>query len=101
MTEMEPIETGIDRLLRRSMAAPVPTLPPDFDQRVMRELGQSSKGLDRYGRILLTGYGLTSIVASAVIMRGQGLGWAAIVVMILGPLALVAAARRIPYEPRP
>jgi len=91
VTEMEPREAGIDSLLQRSMAAPVPSLPPDFDQRLMRELRQGSQALDRYRRILLTGYGLTSVVASAVVMRGQGLDWGAIAVMILGPLALVAA----------
>ena len=92
MTEMEPREAEIDNLLRRSMAAPVPSLPPDFDQRLMREVRRSSRPLDRYGRILLTGYGLMSVVASAVVMRGQGLDWGAVSVMILGPLTLVAAA---------
>ncbi len=96
MTEMEPREAEIDNLLWRSMAAPVPSLPPDFDQRLMREVRRSSQPLDRHRRILLTGYGLTSVVASAVVMRGQGLGWGAISVMILGPLALVAAARWAP-----
>ena len=94
MTEMEPDrdprETGIDNLLRRSMAAPVPSLPPGFDQRVTRGLRQRSPMLDRYRRILLAGYGLTSVVVSAVVMRGQGLDWGAIAVMILGPLAVVA-----------
>ena len=90
MTEMEPREAGIDSLLRRSMAAPVPSLPPEFNQRLMREVRRSSQPLDRYRRILLAGYGLTSVVASAVVMRGQGLDWGAIAVMILGPLALVA-----------
>lgn len=90
MTEMEPREDGIDSLLRRSMAAPVPSLPPDFDQRLMRELRQSSQGLVRNRRILLTCYGLISGVTSAVVMRGQGLDWGAIAVMILGPLALLA-----------
>ncbi len=75
MTEMEPREAGIDSLLRRSMAAPVPSLPPDFDQRLMREVRRSSQPLDRYRRILLDGYGLVSVVASAVVMRGQGLDW--------------------------
>lgn len=56
----------------------------------MRELRQSSQVPDRYRRILLTGYGLISVVTSAVVMRGQGLDWGAIAVMILGPLALVA-----------
>jgi len=91
---MEPRDAKIDRLLRRSMAAPVPSLPPDFEQRLMREVRRSSEPLDRYGRILLTGYGLISVVTSAVVMRGQGLDWRAIAVMILGPLALVAIVTR-------
>jgi hypothetical protein len=87
---MDPREAGIDRLLRHSMAAPVPSLPPDFDQRLQRELRQSSPVLDRYRRILLICYGLISVVTSAVVMRGQGLEWRTTAVMILGPLALVA-----------
>jgi hypothetical protein len=100
VTEREPHETGIDGLLRRSLAAPVPSLPLDFDQRVMRELRQRSAGqssqhrsssaLDRYGWILLTGYGLISVAVSAVVMRGQGLQWGAIAVMTLAPLISVA-----------
>jgi hypothetical protein len=91
VTEMEPREAEIDHLLRRSLAAPVPSLPPDFDQRLMSKVRRSSQPLDRYRRILLTGYGLTSVVTSAVVMRGQGLDWGPLSVMILGPLALVAA----------
>ena len=90
MTDMEPRETGIDNLLRRSMAAPVPSLSQDFDQRLMRKLRQGSQPRDRYRRILIAGYGLTSVVASAVVMRGQGMGWGAIAVMTLAPIALVA-----------
>jgi hypothetical protein len=90
VTEMEPREAGIDSLLRRSMAAPVPSISTAFDQRLMRELRQNSQVLGRYRRILLTGYGLVAVVTSAVVMRGQGLGWGPIAVMILGPLALVA-----------
>ena len=93
MTEMEPREAEIDNLLRRFMAAPVPGLPPDFEQRLMRAVRRGSQPLDRYRRILLTGYGLTSAVTSAVVMRGQGLDWGATAGMILAPLALVAAAR--------
>jgi hypothetical protein len=93
VTEMEPREAEIDSLLRRSMAAPIPSLPPDFDQRLMRELSRGSQPLDRYRRILLVGYGLMSVVTSAVVMRGQGLDWGAISAAILGPLSLVAAAR--------
>ncbi len=98
---MEPRKAGIvrdaemDRLLRSSMAAPIPSLPPDFDQSLMRKTRETHRGsqsLDRYRRILLPGYGLTSVVASAVVMRGQGLDWGTTSVIILGPLALVAAA---------
>jgi uncharacterized membrane protein YdbT with pleckstrin-like domain len=83
----------MDSLLRRSLAAPVPSLPPDFDQRLLRQVHRSSQPLHRYRQILLTGYGVTSVMACAVIMRGQGLHWGAISVMILGPIALVVAAR--------
>ena len=93
MTEMQPREAEIDNLLRRSMAAPVPSLPSDFDQRLMREVRRGSQPLDRYRRILLAGYGLIAAVTCGVVMRGQGLDWGAIAVTILGPLALVAAAR--------
>ncbi len=100
MSEMEPREAGIDSLLRRSLTAPVPSLPPDFVQRLMREVGRSAQPLDRYRRIILTGYGLTSVVTSALVMRGHGLDWGAIAVMIIGPLAVVVtvrSARRATY----
>jgi len=91
MTKMEPRDTAIDSLLRRSLAGPVPSLAPDFEERLMREVRQTTRAFARYRRILLTCYGLTSVVTSAVVMRGQGLGWEPIAAMILGPLALVAA----------
>jgi hypothetical protein len=100
VNEMEPREAGIDRLLRRSMAAPVASLSPDFDQRLMREVRRGSQPLDRYRRILLSGYALISVATSAAIMRGQGLHWGAISATILGPLALVAAARSVRRVPR-
>ena len=89
MTEMEPGDEGMDSMLRRSMAAPVPSLAVDFDQRLLRELKQSSGVWGRYSRILLTGYGVMSVVTSVVVMRGQGLGWGATAATIVGPLALV------------
>jgi hypothetical protein len=89
---MEPLEV-IDRLLRTSMAAPIPSVPADFDQRVMREVHRTSAPLDRYGRTLLAGYGVASAVVSAVVMRGQGLGWGAVAGMILAPLVLLGAGR--------
>lgn len=57
--------------------------PPD--QRLMREMRRSSQPPNRYRRILLTGYGLTSIIVSAVVMRGEGLDWGTMARMILAP----------------
>jgi hypothetical protein len=106
MTEMEPRDAPVgsqidnqrdrqmDNLLRRSMAAPIPSLSPDFDQRLMRKIRDLRPGaqpLDQYRKLLLTCYGVVSVVASAVVMHGQGLGWGPTAGMILAPLALVAA----------
>ena len=77
------------------MSAPIPTLPPDFDQRLMRELRPDSPSLVRYRRILLTGYGLISVVTCAVVMRGQGFGWGGIAVLTLGPLALLPISHKL------
>ena len=100
MTEMEPREAGMDNLLRRSMTASIPVLSADFEQQLMRDVGRGTKPLDRCRQMVVTGYGLSSIVVSAIIMRGQGLNWLPISVMILSPLLLVAAA--IPsYSRRP
>lgn len=91
MNEPEPRETGIDGLLRRSLAGPAPDLPPDFDRRVLRELRQASRRPGPWDRVLLVGYGVVSAVISAVVMKGQGLGWEVVTVLVLSPLALVAA----------
>jgi hypothetical protein len=95
MSEMEPREAEIDSLLRRSLAAPVPRLPPDFDQVLSREVRRRSERPNRYGQILFAGYGVMSAAVSIVVMRGQGLGWGVIAAMTLGPLAVVEAVRRL------
>lgn len=89
---MDRRDAEMDSLLRRSMSAPVPSLPPGFEDRVSREVRRSSQGLDGRGRMLLAGYGVMSAVVSVVVMRGQGLAWEGVTAMTLGPLALVAAA---------
>jgi hypothetical protein len=90
---MEPREAEIDRLLRRSMAAPVPSLTQDFDRRLMRRVRRSSESLDRYRQIMFAGYVLISVLVSVVIMRSQGLGWGPIAGLVLAPLVVVAATR--------
>ena len=91
MNEMDPREAEMDRLLRRSLAAPVPDLPADFDQRLLRKVRGGPGRLDRYDRWLLIGYSLVSVLACTVIMRGAGLDWGAIAGMTIAPLALVGA----------
>ena len=91
--QMAPNEFGIDRLLRRSMAVPIPTLSKDFDQRLMREVRRGSRPLDQYRRNLFAGYGVISVVVSAMVMRGQGLDWGVVSGAILASLALVAITR--------
>jgi hypothetical protein len=95
MSEMDPREAEIDSLLRRSMAAAVPRLPPGFDQVLSREVRRRSQGPQRYGQILLGGYGVMSAAVCIVVMRGQGLGWMVIAAMTLCPLAVVEAVRRL------
>src|ERR1700722_8735636 len=92
---MDPREAEIDRLLRRSMAAPVPHLPSDFEQVLSREVRRGSQGFNRSGKILLAGYGAISAAVCVVVMHSQGLGWGVIAAMTLGPLAMVEAARRL------
>ena len=95
MSDMDPRQAQMDSLLRRSMASPVPRLSPDFHDVLSRELRQRSQPPNQFGRILLAGYGGVSAVVSIVMMRGQGLGWVAIAVMTLGPLATLELARRL------
>ena len=89
MTETEHDE-GMDSLLGRSMGRPIPSLPPDFEQRVMRSARRSSQPLERYRQTVMASYGVVSVVVCTVLMRGQGLGWGTVAGMILGPLALLA-----------
>ena len=93
MNEMESREDGIDRLLQRSMTGPVPRLAPDFDERVMRELRRRSEPMGRSRRLLLAGYGTMSVAVSAIVMRGQGLGWGMTMGMILAPCVVIAVVR--------
>lgn len=91
--DLPQMEEGIDRLLRRSMAATVPSLPADFDRRVMQEVRRKKRPLDRYRAILLSGYGFVSVVVSAILMRGERLDWGVVSGTILATLALAAVTR--------
>jgi hypothetical protein len=90
-------DAEMDALLRRSMAAPMPSLRADFDRRTLRRTSEGQRdsrslerSLARYRRNLLAGYGLASGLASAVVMRGQGLNWISVAGSILVSAVLVA-----------
>ena len=93
MTDLVPNSDGIEKLLRSSMSAPIPTLPSEFDQRVMRAFRRDSPKLLHYHHMLLSVYGIVSAIVCAALMRGQGLGWNTIGGFVLAPLALVVVAR--------
>jgi hypothetical protein len=93
VTEMESRDADMDRLLRRSMNAPIPTLSPEFDQRVLNEVNRRTQTVDRFPRNLLLGYCLMSIGVCVLVMRGQGMNWAQLSAIILTPLSLLALLR--------
>ncbi len=86
-------ETEIDGLLRRSLAGPMPSLPAEFSQRLSAEVNRRSERGERFNRFVLAGYGVTSVIACVVMMRGQGMEWGPLIGAILAPLVLVAAVR--------
>jgi hypothetical protein len=90
---MDRRDAEMDRLLRSSLAAPVPGLSPGFAERLSREVDRRSQPLDRSGRLMLAGYGVLSAGVSASIMHGQGLAWGWIALMTLGSMALAGALR--------
>ena len=90
MTETDAPQVEMDSLLRRTLAAPAPALPKDFDARLMCELRRRSRPMEGPSRFLLAGYGLTSALVCVAIMRGQGLPWGGVIGMILATVALAA-----------
>jgi hypothetical protein len=89
-------DVEMDSLLRRSMAAPIPRLSPEFHQRLSGELRRRSQPPGKFGPLLLVAYAVLSAVISASVMRSQGLGWPVIATLSLAPLAMIELARRLP-----
>ncbi len=73
------------------MRAPVPALPSNFDQGVMRHANRTSDLVERYHLMLLAAYAGVSALTSLLIMHDAGLGWLPIT-GILAPLMLISAA---------
>ena len=91
MTEMEPHDAEMDRLLLRSLRAPVPSLPSNFDRRFLRSANRDSELIKRYRWMLFAAYAVVSALTSLVIMHGAGLDWLPII-GILAPVTLASAA---------
>ena len=91
MTEMEPHDEEMDRLLLQSMRAPVPTLPSNFDRRVLRAVNRDSSLVERYRWMLVTVYAVVSALTSLLIMHSAGIRWLPIMV-ILALLTLISVA---------
>lgn len=88
MSEQE----GMDRLLSQSLSAPVPTLSPDFDRRVMKRV--RPRRLSWPGVLTLALYATFALASSIVAMRLTGIGWATIAASIVVPVIVVAALFR-------
>jgi hypothetical protein len=96
MSEPKTRQDAMDHLLRQAMAAPVPVLSQNFHPRLSREMRRRSQAARRFHKILLSGYGGVSAMTSAWVMRGQGLDWSTIAVLLLAPLVVVLLLRWLP-----
>lgn len=100
MSDMDPRQEGIDRLLRSSLGGQAPSLAPDFDRQIARTLKRRADGLDRRGWMFLAGYGVLSAGTSAVVMHAQGLDWHTTAGIIAASLALVAVVPSMTWARR-
>ena len=88
MSEQE----GFDRLLSESLSAPVPTLSPDFDRRVMRHV--RTRRLRRPGILALACYVVFALTSSVWTMRQAEIGWHLIAASTVVPLIVVGTVFR-------
>ena len=88
MSEHDPME----QLLAQAMSAPVPTLSPDFDRRVLRLV--KPRRLSRPGRFTLVVYSAVALIVSVWNMRQSDMDWMVIAVAVMAPIVVVAIAFR-------
>lgn len=91
MSEMEPYEVEMDRLLRQSLKTAVPALPLNFERRVIRAAARDSGLVGRYRTILFVSYTIISALTSLVVMHSTGLKWLPIC-SIVASLTVIAVA---------
>jgi hypothetical protein len=90
-----PDSEKLDQRLRQSLATPAaPTLSPEFDQRLARQL--APRRLSARSRSVLLGYFLVGIALSLGAMHGAGMDLRLSCAVTIGPLVLVVPLLR-PY----
>ena len=89
----------MDEMLREAMGAlPTPSLPADFDKRVMK--GVRPRRLDVRGRWAMGGYVVVALVLAIWTMREGGMDWGVIAIAVIAPLGLALGVQRRQRNPR-
>lgn len=101
MPETDPRQAAMDDVLRRSMAAPVPSLSAGFHPRLAQALRRRSEPSPRLARLLLGAYGAVSTLVSVIVMRDQGLGSDVVAGALVGALLLLGGIRAATRRPSP
>jgi len=76
--------------LRQSLAAPVPSLSPDFNQKLAERLNRNLQ----VQRRVMAGYGCTAVLTCIVAMHAQGLDWTPISFSIGAALVIAVGAAK-------
>lgn len=82
----------MDRLLSQALSAPVPSLSPDFDRRLARQLRPTR--ISRAGRLVLALYAVFAIAVSVWMMREASIGWNLVAAATLVPAVIVGVVFR-------
>ena len=85
-------QDGMDRLLSQSLSAPVPTLSPDFDRRVLRQA--RPRRLSRPSIRALACYAAFALAISIWTMRWADIEWPLVAASAVVPVVVVATAFR-------
>ena len=92
---------GMERLLRETMSAPAPLLPPNFERNLERKMNADPPRLTSTGQRVLIIYALAALVISVLAMRlaEVDLPWIALAitapVMVSGTLVWALRIRQI------
>jgi hypothetical protein len=76
---------GMDQLLRKTMSAPAPVLPPNFERNLERKINARPPRLASTGQRVLSIYALATLLISILAMRVAGVDWPWIALAITAP----------------